>query len=205
MSSFEVEQIRMPPITKATMQALGTELAKLLQPSLLAGEPLNLPLLVDERLQSLGIDVYPEGNKWDLPDPDVAAWTETLPDRTRIVVRQDIWDAFVEPPPRSHFARATLAHELGHALLHSPVIRRRRKANATELLARRSTTSMLTIEQPEWQAWCLAGCLAMPEAAVDRMPVRNEFTLSSQFAVSVDFARQHLARYPRLRGGHRGA
>lgn len=80
--------------------------------------------------------------------------------------------------------RMTLAHELGHAMLHVPA-----------RLARRMDDDMKPYEDPEWQAKCFAGELLI---SYDHLLSLNRMgDVSKVFGVSEDAARIHCGSLKR--------
>lgn len=92
--------------------------------------------------------------------------------------------------------RATVAHELGHAVLHvrQAAERRRRGLPALDVAP---ALEVPFFENAEWQAWCFAGCLCAPPAVLAPLVERGEDLrqLADTFGISRSFTRQHLERY----------
>lgn len=70
--------------------------------------------------------------------------------------------------PDIYFARSTMAHEIGHAIMHVPEFRLKKailksihdKDHASLRMYRQSDIPLF--QNPEWQAWRYAGALLMP-------------------------------------------
>ena len=84
----------------------------------------------------------------------------TNPATKTIKIREDVYDRACEGHGRDRF---TLAHELGHYLLHDDV---------TVGLARSGDgASVVTYCDPEWQANAFAGELLMPHDLIQNMSI----------------------------------
>ena len=106
-----------------------------------------------------------------------------------------------DDPNAAAYFRSTVAHEIGHAVLHIPEYRRRRQTIVSEqptneaILHRLPDTQIPVYRNPEWQAHRFAGGLLMPEAAVRKaiMENRGNYTvLSTLFNVTPAFVRSRL-------------
>ena len=102
----------------------------------------------------------------------------------------------------SNLFRATVAHEIGHAILHVPQFRRRKQLlkfvdnddlDVVGLRMYRDDEIPL-YENPEWQAWRFAKGLLMPVSMVVQACQMNYSfeEMSSDFGVSVAFVRSRL-------------
>lgn len=105
---------------------------------------------------------------------------QTWPDEKHIRIRQDVYDRAHEGHGRD---RATVAHEVGHLLLHGGLPMAR------------------TIEQgqvppyrdSEWQAKCFAGELLFPAQMAKDYPMPGD--AAEAFGVSLDSANYQLQKY----------
>jgi len=196
MSSFLDEEVPpVNPLSMAAIEELGRcFLGQLAPESLDAPQPLNVLELVETRLPEFGIHVYPAsreeiGDRAGATDPNGNG-------EITILLAEGVWDALVEPVPRSHYARSTACHEIGHAVLHVPVLRR--KLLATEMLARTQRAKLRAYEDPEWQAWAFAGAILMPSATLRILEAeRDDLTpglVASTYEVSTEMAQSHLRR-----------
>jgi hypothetical protein len=196
MSSFLEEEV--PPVNPlgvAAIEELGRCFLEQLAPEMFERpQPLNILELVDTRLPSFGIHVAPASRE-ELGDR--AGATDPRGDgEITILVSEEIWKALESTAPKSHYARSTISHEIGHAVLHVPVLRRRLLVQ--NVLARTQRSNLRAYEDPEWQAWMFAGAILMPRAAF-RMLQDNETgllveTVSSTFEVSTGMVVSHLRR-----------
>lgn len=183
------------PLSVAAIEELGRCVLDQLAPEMLVTpQPLNVLDLVDTRLPQFGIHVCPAtreeiGHRAGATDP-------SGDNEITILVAESVWDALESPPPTSHYAKTTVCHELGHAILHVPVLRRRLLRD--NVLARVQRGRLKPYEDPEWQAWTFAGAILMPSAALHLLQAQG-MTLtaelvSSVFEVSIEMARNHLRR-----------
>ena len=105
-----------------------------------------------------------------------------------------------DDPNAAAYFRSTMAHEIGHAILHIPEFRRRRQKIISEqtksdgLLHRLPDTEIPIYMNPEWQAHRFAGGLLMPEAAVKKAIAIycDSAALSKVFKVTPAFVRARL-------------
>ncbi len=97
--------------------------------------------------------------------------------------------------------RATIAHEVGHAILHVSQFRRRKQVakfvdnDEMDVGLRMYREDQIPLyENPEWQAWRFAKALLMPFSTVFRAYHLSYSVedMSSAFGVSVKFARSRL-------------
>jgi predicted transcriptional regulator len=108
--------------------------------------------------------------------------------------------ALAENPSQRNRFRATVAHEVGHAILHVQQFRKRKELlrfthDCEDVSLRMYREDEIpAYVNPEWQAWRFAKAILMPEktfrmAHATGMDLRK---LAATFGVSVDFARQRL-------------
>ncbi|WP_270505597.1 ImmA/IrrE family metallo-endopeptidase [Paraclostridium sordellii] len=96
-----------------------------------------------------------------------------------IKVREDVYDRAVDGNERDLF---TIAHELGHLLLHS---------NQKVELAR-GDSPMMIYESTEWQANTFAAALLMPADKITSEDTK--FTVARKFGVSITAAELRLKK-----------
>jgi hypothetical protein len=196
MSSLygQEEVIRVPPLSTSDIERVAEALLAELCPEALES-PTKLDLLdwVDHQLGRLGIFVAPVAAS-DLVD----AAAVTIPDRStgiEILMAEELWDALLAGGVRSYFARSTLAHELGHAVLHVSTIRRRKASPLGQhLLHRVVRRELKPYEDPEWQAWTFAGFLMAPRRTVAMLRDKTSSGLSAAFGMNTPMADVHLRR-----------
>ncbi|HKU75688.1 MAG TPA: ImmA/IrrE family metallo-endopeptidase [Pyrinomonadaceae bacterium] len=101
----------------------------------------------------------------------------------------------------SNLFRATVAHEIGHAILHVPQFRRKKQLlrfvdnDDMDVGLRMYREDEIPLyENPEWQAWRFAKALLMPVPAVVKACQLNYSIeeMSIDFGVSVKFTRSRL-------------
>lgn len=100
-----------------------------------------------------------------------------LPEDMVILLREDHWNALSCGGSGLWRAKSTLAHELGHHVLHDDP---------------RSTNE-------EEDAWAFAGCFMMPCDAVAHLDNLEHTAVAETFDVSPQFALAHLKRMKRAR------
>lgn len=168
-------------------------LEELYPAALRSPQPVDLCHLIDTELPRHGIHISPAsflelGNREAVTDP-------AGDDEIEILLLEDRYEDLFAGGSKANRARATVGHELGHGVLHVPVIRRWRKLpTANLLLARTARANMQPWEDPEWQAWCFAGAFLVPARTL--RPIRGEdlWTLAQFYNVSPDFMRSRLKR-----------
>jgi len=186
--------VRVPPLKKVDIEAFAGELREVLGGSTHQAGPLDWPHLVDVVLPSMGVDVYPVR---DSELPDRHAVTDHLgTGPIRILVRQDVYDSLWDRGRRGNQGRATIAHELGHALLHVPFMRQMAKFGCESLLLNRVVRGPIkAYESSEWQAWTLARFLLMPRAAlVATLEHHSLLETADAFGASVAMLKVHMHR-----------
>ncbi|MDO5295159.1 MAG: ImmA/IrrE family metallo-endopeptidase [bacterium] len=104
---------------------------------------------------------------------------ETHPDQNLIQIREDVYLRAIKGCGRDRF---TLAHELGHLLLH--------RANCISLCRLAPNKRLKPYENPEWQANAFAGELLMPIDIIKDMSI---YQICHQCGVSADAARCQLS------------
>src|SRR5688572_8972950 len=116
----------MPPVSTAMLERLGDAVLGDIAPHMIERGPAALDVLhlVDHVLPRFNIHVGPAdpaqlGDNEALTDP-------SGDDEIDILLRDDHWQHLLDGGRRGHRPRATVMHEVSHAILHVPVIRRRR-------------------------------------------------------------------------------
>lgn len=184
------------PLSMRRIAAAAEELLQRCAPDHLTGHAaLDVADLVDYRLEREGIVVYPVQPE-ELPDSEA----ETRPTDTRwiaILMREGFYSALFEPSSSTNRARSTLAHEIGHALLHRDYLRRGHHQPKTLALRRAPRSRLRPFEDSEWQAHAFSGAFLMPRPALRRVPLADTGALAARFGVSESFVRSHLKRIQR--------
>ncbi|WP_334178826.1 ImmA/IrrE family metallo-endopeptidase [Pseudoxanthomonas sp.] len=101
----------------------------------------------------------------------------TYTDRKEIRLREDVYEGVYRGKGRDRF---TLAHELGHLLLH---------ANQAYQRNMRLAENIPPYKSAEWQANTFAGALLMPHDYLKR--TQDVFTVVEECGVTVDAAMTH--------------
>jgi hypothetical protein len=184
----------MPPVSKAILITLAEAFLDELAPEMLEAPcQLDLVRLIETDLQTSGIHVQPAsveelGDNLAVTDP--SGMTDI-----NILLREDLWDELYQGGRRANRARATVAHELGHAILHVPIIRRRRSSpHSRHLLARVASGSVPTYMSSEWQAWMLGGCILAPLRTLKTVQHLDPWTLAQTYGMSPAMMKAHLKR-----------
>jgi hypothetical protein len=202
MSNFLDEEV--PPVNPlgvAAIAELGRCFLEQLAPEVLATpQRLDVLDLVDTRLPKFGIHVCPASRE-EIGDRAGATDPHGL-DEVTILVSEKVWEELERPAPRSYYARSTVCHEIGHAVIHVPVLRRR--LLLTNVLARTQRARLRAYEDPEWQAWAFSGAILMPTATLLMLQAQygslSPELVSETFEVSAKMASNHLKRLKLIRG-----
>lgn len=101
----------------------------------------------------------------------------TDPVNKTIFIREDVYENALKGNGRDRF---TIAHELGHYLMHT----------SEDIVFTRSSVKLKPYEDSEWQANVFASELLMPEYLISDKD--NVFTLMSRFGVSSSAANVRL-------------
>lgn len=196
MSDFLDEEVPpVNPLSTATVEEIGRcFLDQLVPVTLSKPQPLDVLGLVDKCLPRFGIHVCPAsreeiGDRHGATDP----WGS---EEINILIDEKIWDDLELDVPNSHFAKTTVCHEIGHAVLHVPVLRR--KLLIDKVLARIQRKRLRAYEDPEWQAWMFAGSILIPSVTLRMLQEQhNQLTadlVGNVYGVSSSMAQSHLQR-----------
>jgi hypothetical protein len=96
--------------------------------------------------------------------------------------------------------RATVAHEIGHCILHVPFLNFESSSQgASKDMLFRKTTHIKAYENPEWQAWEFAGALLMPKNRVIRYAISGLplHQMAQTFGVNPAFVKVRLSKLKR--------
>jgi hypothetical protein len=190
----------MPPMSMAMIEAVGDRTLELLCPDALA-RPVAIDFLrlVEWVLPKYGIFTYPAN--WEELGDRLGATDPSGDREIYILLCEELWDQLIAGGRQANRARATVAHELAHAILHVPYLRRRMATAQGALLNRVSRDSIRPFEDPEWQAWALAGCLVAPPKAISMLQDVSVSAVAATFGVSEGMAQAHLKRLKLHAGG----
>ncbi|GFO68566.1 hypothetical protein GMLC_21450 [Geomonas limicola] len=181
---------KFPGMSRETIERKAEHLLRQYQPSVLsAEEPFFIEQFVDLHLEDL-TGVQPDYR--NLP-----AGIYGLTDQNEMVIDLSL----VEDPTARQFLHSTTGHELGHAILHVPVLRnygrqqvfaQKKEGQGEVNLYRRR--DLKAYEDPEWQAWRFAAAVLMPRAAITALCRRgyNLYDLAQHFQVNLIFVERRL-------------
>ena len=133
------------------------EITKLIRKSLNIPDNSSFPIIVFlERI----IDKF--GYDYDICEENELKYDYaiTIPSKKQLKIREDVYLRAINNVPRDLF---TIAHEIGHALLHD---------NDTIVLAR-SEDKVRAYEDPEWQANTFAAELMVPSDVITGMDIED--------------------------------
>lgn len=108
-------------------------------------------------------------------------YAKYIPSENCIKVRQSVYNAAIQGVGKDRF---TLAHELGHALMHR------------EVALYRSDRLPEKYEDPEWQANEFAANVLCPINEIDGMDI---FEIRDKYGVSLEVAKNQLNKKARLK------
>jgi hypothetical protein len=188
------DTIRMPPVSTAVLERVGEEVLSILCPEALQ-QPTAIDVLnlIEYVLPKHGIHFVPT-DPVELNDCHAVTDPAGTGD-IEVRFSSDLWDHLIEGGRRANLARSTAAHELVHALLHVPVIRRRRDNPQTQhLLQRVMRGEIKTYEDSEWQAYVLGGCILMPRRTISMVQSPTISKLAATYKVSEPFVMSHLKK-----------
>lgn len=183
-----------PRSTESIAQVAERFLRRRAPEYLSSGRALDLSHLVDYGLQKEGIMVYPVSAD-ELPESEA----ETRAARClEIWMRAEFYEALFEANSNTNRARSTLAHEIGHAVLHDVDVRTGHHRPHALALRRGLRSELEPFKDSEWQAHTFAGALLMPRPALRKVKCDDTLALAAQFQVSEAFVRSHLKRIKRV-------
>lgn len=177
-----------PPLSKADIIRVAALTLHEFEPAALRRpQPVDVIHLVDHVLPEHDIDVYP-AHADELPGQE--AHTRPFDEKPTVLLREDQWRFLMRGGGSGLRARATIAHELGHVILHVPVLRRQaRRAGGLAALTRVDASRVQTYADPEWQAWCFAAAFLVPPSTLYHLPSQSTAEIASVYGVSEPFAR----------------
>ncbi|WP_419936856.1 ImmA/IrrE family metallo-endopeptidase [Candidatus Palauibacter sp.] len=154
--------------------------------------PLDLTWLVDYGLAAAKIAVYavPEAEL-----PTAEAETRAGPGGwLDIWLRAAFYDSLFERNHRTLRARSTLAHEIGHAVLHPREVKLGQEAPEALSLQRAARQSLPAFRDSEWQAHTFAAAILVPLTTLRTLDGRDPSRLADVYDVSVPLVASHLRR-----------
>ena len=178
------------PRSRLQIDNLALQLTQKVQPNALNGKvPFDIVRFFECDLEdSTGITI----DYQDL-QPGIYGYTDT--DQLQCVISLSL----VEDPSQERFLRSTIAHEVGHALMHVKDYRIKKAilksihTHDHQLRAYRAE-EIVTFKNPEWQAWRFAGTILMPEQSFRDAIKRgaDEKDLADLFNVNPAFIRVRM-------------
>ena len=160
------------------------------------GTALDLGGLVDHGFDQMGIHVYPVADK-ELPHSEAETRAGAGED-VEILMRQEFFDALFVRTSNTNRARSTLAHEVGHAVLHAEEIRAGHHRPEEFALRRALRSDIKAYEDAEWQAHMFAGVFLIPRPPLRTADLSGVGLLAQRFEVSEAFVVSHLSRIRRI-------
>lgn len=200
MSDFLAEKVPpMPPLKSSDIELIAERFLEKVYPDALR-HPTQLPFedLVDTILQEHGICVRPAsfeemGERAGATDPSPGSCIN-------ILVREDVWNALFRGGRSAHYAKTTIAHELGHAILHVPTMRRRMSLPIQSgTLNRVQRSELKPYVDPEWQAWAFAGAIIAPRSTLTTLHCGSVAQVAEIYGVSEVMMRKRISRAQLLR------
>lgn len=152
------------PRSGRQLDTMALEIVKSFQPDILA-EPAAFDI---ERFFDCALEAITEIKTDYRPLPDgIYGYTDS--ETMESVISTEL----MEDPAQLFFARSTMSHEAGHAIIHVPEFRLK-KAILTSIhnaqhgaaLRLHRESDVPIFKNPEWQAWRFAGALLMPAVAI---------------------------------------
>jgi Zn-dependent peptidase ImmA (M78 family) len=184
MKSIEIENFALKIIKRFQPEALKKPI------------PFDIERLTDVYLEELcGVEVDYRHLEWY-----IHAYTDFQ--NMKIVINSSL----VDDPSQIRFTRSTMAHEVGHALLH--INQFRRNNNIVKSITGKDANLKLYREKdipvyknPEWQAWKFAEALLMPKDMFEKAKqdssikeLANLFQLNPAFIQTRDRALLRLKK-----------
>ena len=111
-------------------------------------------------------------------------YAKTIPAQKVVKIREDVYERAIQGRPRDIF---TIAHEIGHALLHD---------NLQEIALARNDENIKAFEKPEWQANTFAGELIAPSDTLEGLDVEE---IADLYKCSLQVAEIQLDNYHKLK------
>lgn len=157
-------EFKFPGMSREAIERRAEAILHEFQPSVLSGkEPFFIEHFVDLHLENIA-HVQPDYR--DLPSGIYG-----LTDQNEMVIDLSL----MESPYSRPFLRSTMGHEIGHAILHVPVLRRVGRDQVFEQKTKDGEVNLYRrkdlkpYEDPEWQAWRFAAALLMPRNVIAEM------------------------------------
>ena len=178
------------PRSKKDIEFIALEIIRTFQPSVLTNdEPFDVVRFFECYMEDR------TGVKYDYRELQNGIYGYTDTEKMECVISTNL----VENSLQEKFCRSTMAHEVGHVIMHVKDYRHKRALlkfiheKGHQLRAYRED-KIITYKNPEWQAWSFASAILMPSsvftlAANDGYGIRD---LSERFNVNPAFVRSRL-------------
>jgi Zn-dependent peptidase ImmA (M78 family) len=183
-----------PAWSKRDIDIQSAKILTSFQPKVLTAlEPLNVDRLIEVVEDALEIDF---DITYDLPH-GIEGCTSTTDNK--VLIHADLAD---DPSSVKRF-RATVAHEIGHALLHVPLLREysrnrifSQKKGEEKGIELYRNANCPAYKDPEWQAWYFAGAILMPKPAIDMLLKSGDSlrSMAERFEVNPAFLKVRLRK-----------
>ena len=197
------EVVAVKPYSTRALNDLGERTLRKWLPSVLCGpQALDYERLVDCILPRHRLNVVP-AEAGELVDAHGCVAIEKEPPGSviTILLEEQLYDALFEQNSNTNLARSTLLHEVSHGILHVDQYRAILLANEHSttgpVLKRERRKDLKPYEDPEWQAWTLAGVLAAPTSTMQMLGEPSPADIADVYGGSESFARKHLSRMRR--------
>jgi predicted transcriptional regulator len=137
----------------------------------------------------------------DLEEEGRTKW-DPISRRIEVAVSGATYDLLQRNQPRALY---TVAHEVGHACLHTEqVIRMGEMSVSSQLALHRNRSQHEAYQDTEWQANAFASAILMPAEGVDRVFARrgriSALALTETYGVSIEAATYRVGTYERSLG-----
>jgi Zn-dependent peptidase ImmA (M78 family) len=170
------------------------ELLKIVQPNATySPSQIDVEYIFDNYLQTIGFKT----GYIDLSHKNAEGYTNAV-EKEIFVDKKLLNDASIHKHMERRL-RSTVAHEIGHALLHVPLMPTYISIQQKGGEFMRDREDLKPYEDPEWQAWHFANCLIMPAAMVrtvayESMKYEVISNVARVFNVNEAFARTRLRK-----------
>lgn len=195
---------RVRPLSMKQIERTATAALEMFAPSHLQ-EPgrLDVGHLVDYEFQKFGVHVSP-GSYEELQGAGLEGYTDPRGEEIQILISEEQWSDLFDGGARANRPRATVIHELGHAVLHVPMYKELeslRKKKPQLVAARKDRRGDLKpYEDPEWQAWAFAGCFLVPRQTLVRVDGWPRTKIARTYGVSTKLLDYHIRRLRNIPG-----
>lgn len=172
MSGGQCRGVKVPPLSKDRIDAVANKFRTAVL-DVNTDQYIDMVYLIENFLPTtLGVN-------FDILEMSVLGPIEaaTNPDKGELIIREDVYEALVDPTNPMHGrARFTLAHEVGHLVLHEgPALHRQTSVSQHRIY-----------EDSEWQADYFASEFLMPKVGCKDLEIRD---IQQRYGVSYTAAR----------------